>query len=304
MISLCLVLLVVILTSKEEESSVSLLGPRTVLRCLHVLTDMNWDEIATTDIADTGETQFGCGRSFGAIMHGVIYGEFCPADMILYRLWERQNYLVAQQKCDDMYQAHLPGKPSAEARNLAVSQYVQEVTEKRADDESGLTPENIREAIHLILRRAARWMTLVTTFSIEILLVNQRKQLLRDNVTLGNVFEDGTDEEFEELLRFLLNPANRVRETCLLLSGVSKMIIDLADASPNSEIRQYLGSAVKLRVQDIFGEPVDFLNKTPAEREIHNRPPQRYINAIFGIKIITRQLPSAGKERHPNSSQS
>ena len=142
-------------TDDDQKGDGSIRQPHWVLRCLQVLTDISWDETGTPNCFDGAETFPGVSRGFGAVMLGYVRGEFSPANMVLYRLWERDNYLAAQQKCDKMYQAHLPGKSTAEARDLAVSQYVQEETDKRADDPSEISPEHISEGVHLILRRAA-----------------------------------------------------------------------------------------------------------------------------------------------------
>jgi hypothetical protein len=264
-----------------------MLQPHTVLRCLHALTDVNWDETGIPSLFDGEEPFTEISRSFGTVIVCYLYGEFNPANMVLYRLWERQNYLIAQQKCDEMYQAHLPGKSIAEARDLAVPQYVREETDKRINNWSEITPEQISEGIYLILRRAARWRTLVSAFeSMEILLIDQRKQLLRSNTTLEDVLENGTDEEFEELKQFFLDPSNRVKDSCLRLTGVSKMIRNLVDEPLDTEIRRYLAEEIKSRVQAVFGESIPDLDDTSTEMlKIHPGPPQRYIVDIFGIRI-------------------
>jgi hypothetical protein len=313
--SLCLLLSVVTLTDDDEGGSDWMLQPNLALKCLHVLTDIDWNETGIPNLFGDEESPFNFGRSFGAFIIGCLKGEFSPATMVMYRLWEREKYLVAQQKCDEMYQAHLPGKSIAEARNLAVSQYVQEVIDLRANNGSELTPEHFREGVDLILRRAARWMSLVTAVgSIEILLIDQGVQALRDDTSIGHVIEEGTDQEFEELKQRLLEPSYGIKNDCKRLTGVPKMIRDLGNALPDTDIRRYLAEEVKTRIQDVFGESIPNLeDNPPGMRKINPGAPQRYINEIFGIilrsgrdesSVIPQPSSLTGEEHHPNSSQS
>jgi hypothetical protein len=129
-------------------------------------------------------------------------------------------------------------------------------------------------------------MTLIKAFSMEILLVDQNTPIKRDNTTFGDVLEDGVDEDLEDLMQHHLDPANRVKETCMLLTGLTTMIMDLADAPPDSEGRRCLAQHVNARLKDTLGEPATVSGESLAEmRRIHNGAPQRCIAGIFGLRI-------------------
>lgn len=187
-----------------------------------------------------------------------------------------------------MYQDNMPGRSTTEARRLTVAQYIREETEKMAPTQSQLQPEHITEAVHVMLRRASRWTALVEAIdSAEILLVDQTKHVMQEHTTIGQVLEAGTDEEFEELKVLLLKPTNRVKENCLLLSGVSNMIIALADALVDSDLRRYLAETVKLRIRDVYGEPFAAPGETATEKsKLLCGPPQTYLHAILGIAVV------------------
>ncbi|KAJ5896005.1 uncharacterized protein N7473_005404 [Penicillium subrubescens] len=61
------------------------------------------------------------------------------------------------------------------------------------------------------------------------------------------------DEEWISLLSRLLNPYLQLKETCLKLSGVVRMIQQL-DGMGESALRPFLAQEIRRRVEDVFGE--------------------------------------------------
>lgn len=219
--------------------------------------------------------------------------------MVLYQLWERRHYCIAQERYDELYQANLPNNSAAEARSLAVAQYIQETTEKLETDYSDCgKPGTIRNAVNHILRRASRWTALINSVkSREILLIDQNQHVMRPETIIGNVIEQGTDAEFDEMVDFLLDPKNLVKDNCLRLSGVSEMISDLADAQDGSELREYLARQVKRRVQDVFGD----VAVAPTEKlKVVEGPSQLDILAIFGIAPTFKHSEESKREWRGN----
>lgn len=277
------------LTSGEDCIIRSMLQPKWIIGGLGKLKWINWDDITSSSHLDLSSFGDRWGRALSTIVGGYAVGEYCPADMVLYRHWERINYLKAQARCDKLYWAHLRGESVASARDLAVSDYIQEQIAKQAAISSSIAPHDVREAAHLILRRAARWQLLVNYFSEEFLLVDQSEALLRPNVTLEAVLEDGSDEDFKSLVSDLIDPSLQVRETCLMLTGVSRMILDLADSPTDSAIHRYLARRVKERIEYVMGtNPESPSAASPTERrKIQDGPPQRYIVSLFGIRMTS-----------------
>lgn len=267
--------------------------PHTVLRCLEVLTQINWDGAGFLDtVTPEGTNDIILG--FNAIAMGYITGEYTPSNMLLYRLWERENYIRAQQRFDEIYRAQLPCENFLEAKRLAIQQYTQEILDHQIKKESEISSrEDVEGAVFHILRRGARWTELMHAVdSAEILLIDQRMHVMKEDTIIGNVIEHGTNEEFDVMKEFLIAPENRVKEDCLRLSGVSQMALDLADSPRNSQLRNYLTTAIRDRIELVYGRPAQLpeLNHHGKIRFPCGRP-QRDIVDIFGIML---RFPLAG----------
>ena len=125
--------------------------------------------------------------------------------------------------------------------------------------------------------------------SVEILLMRQEQSVLDCNIQIGDVIEDGTDEQFTEMKAFLMKPENNVVDTCLRLSGVRNMIMEIADLSPDSPVRQYLSKAISQRVREVLGDKIQLGNENmPDKTKIFNGYPQNGIVNVFGIQIRFR----------------
>jgi hypothetical protein len=206
--------------------------------------------------------------------------------MVLYRLWERGCYCRAQERFDEIYQAHLRGRTPAEAKRLATQQYVQETLDKQVEGRSKVSsPTYVETTVKTILQRASRWTALVkATNSAEILLIDQSTHITPHNMTLGNVIVNGTDDEFEEMKSFMMSPESLVKEDCLRLSGVSDMIFDLATAKEDSELRGYLAKVIKMRIESVFGPPQEMPGESfEGSIKFFNGRPQCFIMDIFGL---------------------
>jgi hypothetical protein len=240
--------------------------------------------------------------AFVTVCLGCVAG-FGPADAVLYRMWERDCYLMAQDECDKIYQGYLPGKSMSEARRLTVESYTQRKIDRIAPSPAyghcNLHPEHIREAVSLILRRASRWLELINAIgSQEVILVDQDKAIVNSDKTFGQIL-DGTVEEFEELKRFLLDPVNGFRDNCLQLTGLSNMIHDMANAPLDSVLRRYLEEHVKLRIRSIYGDPIKFINEVAAEAPSAVADQQQFdVVNVLGIMISVKE-PSANSMSPP-----
>lgn len=254
-----------------------------------MLTQINWDGAGFFDTEAPEDTNDILG--FNAIAMGFLIGKYTPSNMLLYRLWERENYIRAQERFDEIYRAQLPCQSFLEAKRLAIQQYTQEILDHQIEKESEISSrEDVEGAVFHILRRGARWTELMHAVdSPEILLIDQTMHVMDEDTIIGNVIEHGTNEEFDVMKEFLIAPENRVKEDCLRLSGVSQMALDLADSPRNSPLRNYLTTAIRDRIEVVYGR-LPQLNGNERIPFFCGRP-QRDIVDIFGIML---KFPRAG----------
>lgn len=268
--------------------------PIWVLRCIQTLTDISWHDTGYPNFNVPEGHPCNLPQGFQAIVMGYIYG-FAPCNLVLYRVWERTNYIEAYRKFDRIYQSLLPGRTAIGAKQLAAARYTAELLNAQVDPSPYGRPwTDIYETAPHILQRASRWMALLDALqSEEILLVDQNECLMDSNTSLGKVIEGGTDEEFAAVKEFLLLPENSVKECCLRLTGVTKMISTLADTPKDTELRRYLTGEIQRRITDVFGPPVAVSNEPPAELQlVEASGVQRSITHIFGIHIgVTDEPP-------------
>ena len=63
---------------------------------------------------------------------------------------------------------------------------------------------------------------------------------------------DCSDDDFEWMKEFLLLPENRLKSICFRLSGISNMLKDLSDTGHDSQVRRYLETEIKGRIEDVI----------------------------------------------------
>jgi len=138
---------------------------------------------------------------------------------------------------------------------------------------------------------------------VEPVLWDQRCYVAHSNNIIGPVIEDGTNQEFESFMRHLLTPESKFKEDCLRLSGLVRMIHDLANSSEGSEIRQYLTDEISLRVKDAF-PPLPGIIGAPNNTdnfirfEINRK--QAVIMELFGIHGMWYEPGAPGPLRWPS----
>lgn len=224
-----------------------------------------------------------------AVCIGFVTG-FSPSNLVLYRLWERENYIAAKKAFDAMLRSFLPDHTPHQARQLAVEAYVEDKLSKQPRNETYRRPRDlIYLAVEEILKRGARWAALLDAVESEaVLLINEDRHLMGERTTLRDVIEMGTDDEFERVRQILLSGENNFKECCLRLSGIQSMIMDLANTPrAQAEVRSYLIKAITARITQIFGEP-GYVQDDPLEekREVFGSF-EALIVHVFGIYIGT-----------------
>lgn len=226
------------------------------LLCQYFLSDIDWERIGSAELGTTTYTSPNpvAGQlSMAVIGLALTTARFNRANMVLYRLWERQYYIRIHDRCEDFCQEISPSTSTRQARIKFTETLVRETQES-----SSITADRdeIEQAIHNILRRGSRWRELVdATQSEEIVLVDQDLPVMPPLQSIGIIINTGDDAQFKELKDFLLDPKYEVKANCLRLSGVAQMIIDLADAPESSELRQYLCATIENRIRCVLGNP-------------------------------------------------
>ena len=185
-------------------------------------------------------------------------GNFRPSNVVLYHLWERENSIRLWDEFDTLYQTILTHENPATAKQLAKEQYAQKILRERINQGSQLSSlEACKEAVNHVLLRGQRWRALVQALqSADIVVMFQSLGTVDKYSIVGDVIDHGSDEDFDGMKRLMLKPEYHLQETCLRLTGVRDMIFELSNAPVRSELRKYLATAIKTRIESVF-EPVD-----------------------------------------------
>lgn len=243
-----------------------------------------WDYAGLFDAAVPEESS---GVGILGVVAGVLKGEMYAPNLVLFRHWERGNYIYAHDKVDELYRAHLAYMNASEAKRLATKEYIQEVHAGQIEKDSEISSrEDIKEAVRHILHRGARWRSLVEAIgSAEALLMDDRLYI-GVKKAIGDIIKDGTDEEFDKLKTDLLNVEGRMRDTSLALSGVTEMLYELADSPTDSTTRQEMTRAITRRFETVFGQQWPDTQRDPHSKvAISSNHLSRSIMDIFGITI-------------------
>jgi hypothetical protein len=271
--------------------------PATVLRCIHYLTDVSWEDIGypNFDAPADHPCQRDVPQSFQAVIIGYISAGFSPSNLVLYRLWERAKYIEEHNKFESILKPFLENHNAEEARELAFDAYVQQAWEPQAHTGAySRTIEGIACAARHILRRGARWVALINAVeSSEVVLADEDRHLLDGSTTISRVIQQDAEDEFEKVKEFLCSPENNFKESCLRLSGLQDMIHKLADTPKGTDLRAYLQDTVRSRIEDLFG-PAGRVVDDPLEdiTKIEITDLTFDINTIFGIHIgVTDEPP-------------
>jgi hypothetical protein len=222
--------------------------------------------------------------SFQAVANGHLVG-FSPSNFVLYRLWERERYHSANGHFDTLLQSFLPDHTPDQSRQLAFEAFEEEEWNRRP--RQGIDRNQFSLALERILKRGARWEALLRAVgSDEVLLVDEDRPLMDETTTLRAVIESGSDEEFNTVKDFLATGSN-LGDVCLRLSGVRRMIRNLAD-TPREQagVRSYLVNAITERIRQVFGEP-ELVQDAPLEetREFEGGALGFLIAHILGVQI-------------------
>ena len=283
-----------------DVTSISIITePRSVLECFYTMKSISWE---TTGLCpDSQDTSMsGISQSFWTIITCFLRHEFTPSNLVLYRIWQRDGYLRTQQAFSDIYRVKLQDMPRSQAKEEATREYIQSLAQKHSTTHSEMSPGVFSSVVRKILRTASRWAALVNACeSLEIILLDQKCHF--HDKTIGEIIEQGTNEEFENWRNSILSPEVHLKEDCMRLSGVVRMIQKLSDSTQSSEVRQILAEEVQERFQ-IWGERLEGSDQTDQEEPILRLPEilqERFVNEIFGITII---LENVGP--NPDSEQS
>ena len=184
-------------------------------------------------------------------------GNFRPSNVVLYHLWERENCIRLWDEFDTLYQTILTRENPANAKQLAKEQYAQKILRDRTNEGSQmLSLDACKEAVNHVLLRGQRWKALVHAVqSADILVIFQSRGTADKYSIIGDVVDHGSDEDFDRIKRLMLSPEYHLQETCFRLTGVRDMIFELSNTPVRSELRKYLATAIKTRIESVF-EPV------------------------------------------------
>jgi hypothetical protein len=258
-----------------------------VYRCIQFLTEVSWQLTGLKHGFEDMQTDK-LSPSFATILSGYIFGNLSPADMVLFRIWERENYILAYDRFEELLQSHatdLEGSATA-ARTVALNQYI-EMTCHEYRSQSSYSNVERAEAAKAIVQRGSRWRSLLEGVScVDALLLDQQAYIAHPNNIIGDVIEKGSDEEFEAMRQYLLSPDDSFKEICLRLSGIVRMIKDLADSDGNSELRNYLAKEIDYRIQEAMpplNGTANFRVSPETRVEFTIERSHRVIYEIFGI---------------------
>lgn len=251
---------------------------------MYSLGSITWDYAGLYDAAAPEESSLV--GSMG-VASSVFRGEMYAPNLVLFQLWERNKYIDAHEKVDELYRAHLSQTNASEAKHLATEEYIQEVHARQIEKDSDISSrEDINQAVRHILHRGARWSSLVAAVgSAEVLLMDDRLYIGVVKA-IGDIIKDGTDEEFDKLKTDLLNVEGRVRDTCLALSGVTEMLFELSESPKDSITRRNLTRAITGRFDNLFGQPGPDMRRDPDKKvAICSDYLLRSVVDIFGFSI-------------------
>lgn len=219
---------------------------------MYALCHIQWDNTGLYD-NDTLRNEHGPNGQ-GSLNLCLSLGNFRPSNVVLYHLWERDNCVRCWDEFDNLYQTILIRENPENAKNLAKEQYAQKILRDRNNAESPLTLDTVKEAVDHILLRGQRWRALAQAIqSAEILVSYQSRGTWDKYSIIRDVVDHGSDEDFDRMKRLILNPEYHLQETCFRLTGVNDMIWELANAPVGSELRKYLATAIKTRIELVFG---------------------------------------------------
>ncbi|KAL9045015.1 MAG: hypothetical protein Q9214_001891, partial [Letrouitia sp. 1 TL-2023] len=264
---------------------------RQVVAGMYALCHIQWDNTGLyDDDVSRNEHNFDPkGQITLVLIQCLSLGNFRPSNVVLYHLWERANCVRFWDEFDDLYQTILTRENSTNAKHLAKEQYAQKILRGLIDKKSPLSSlDAVKEAVDEILLRGERWRILVqAVHSVDILMIYQSRGTADMYSTVGDVVDHGSDEDFDRLKRQVLDPKYRMRETCLLLTGVRDMILNLVNAPVRSELRKYLATAIKTRIQSVFKPlPEEWPDVVSRKMLIITDPFQRNIVDILGMCIV------------------
>jgi hypothetical protein len=128
-------------------------GPATVLRCIHVLANISWDDLAYPNFEKQPAHGEPWGGSLGlqSIILGTLSG-YSPSNLVLYRLWERDRCCAVNNEYGTLLQSYQPGQSLQEAQRIARQQLV----ERKCHMAPDRPQDDITEAMDHILRKGAR----------------------------------------------------------------------------------------------------------------------------------------------------
>ncbi|KAJ5210546.1 hypothetical protein N7491_010353 [Penicillium cf. griseofulvum] len=181
------------------------------------------------------------------------------AKALHYELSVRLTTVEIGRKYANFFQkAILDGMDEASSREFAARKLILETGEARGpgNQHPDSNDDDWIRNIDKVFCVALRWKHLVDTIGVpEIALIGYERgnEFEWDDIPIPNI-ELVSNEEYDSLRIKLLDPALRLKETCLKLSGVVGMIQRLKDLKdPN--IRAFLAQEIKRRVKDVLGSP-------------------------------------------------
>ncbi len=225
---------------------------RVVFECLYRLKDLSWTSTGLSQMReDLKNISDWLSPAFCTLIGGSFYGEFTPPNFVLYRIWQRQCYLQAQQVYSEIFHSKLQALPRQQAKDAAAKDYSDKIVKKMEVLEPAWPQARASQVAQQILKTASRWAALVNVCeSIEVILLIQECQYSSESSkSIGDVIEYGTSEEFEHLRKTLLGPQTKFTEDILRLSGVVRMVENVAFSSKESELRGILGEEIRERLQ-------------------------------------------------------
>ena len=256
-------------------------GERGAFHCLYLLKDISWSDTGLSRRREGMPPDWDCPILL-TIIDGVIDGKFTAANYVLYRQWQRQNYLLAQEEFSELYRSKITELAPAEAKQQATLCYVEKVIQSVPT----WSHSRASQVAHQILRIGSRWAALIHTCeSVEVILLMQESLWSPEsNKSIGDIINYGTNEEFRQLRRAFLDPSMRFLQDILRMTGLENMINELGHSDSQSELRAFLSKEIHQRLQP--WPDTDEAPKCPPVLEADKHFDNSFdseVNHVFGI---------------------
>ena len=93
---------------------------RQVFECLYLLERISWSDTGLSKMREETSSDWGC-PALLTLVDGVLHGHITPANYVLYRLWQRERYLHAQEEFSGLSRSKMTDLSPAQAKEQATA---------------------------------------------------------------------------------------------------------------------------------------------------------------------------------------